>query len=111
MAWGVIAMEWIRGSGHLFTPRPKPWVARLTGLDAKYGFAREFVRGTLDYSDARSTGSRGIMLYFALSPGFYEVFHVLSWRRDRRYFIHVKADGTWSEILRFEVEQCLKSGC
>ena len=84
------------------------WVARITGLDDKYGFAREFQRGQKDYSRANSIGSRGIYEYFALPDGIYEVHERLTWRRTRRYFIRVK-DTAITEISREEVEQCLKS--
>jgi len=84
----------------------KPWVARITGLDAKYGLARQFLRGQKDYSQANSVGSRGVYLYFALKDGFYEVYEHLTWKRARRYFIRVE-NMEITEITREEVEQWL----
>lgn len=79
-----------------------PWVARITGLDNKFGFCREFVNGEKDYSLANSVGSRGVYLYFALSPGIYEVFEKLAWKQHRRFFIRVEND-TYSEISKAEI--------
>jgi hypothetical protein len=86
----------------------RPWVARLVGLDARYGFAREWVRGHWDYSHVNSTGSRGIYLIYALSPGLYEVNERTSWRRSRRFYLRVAEDATLREISREEVRQCLQ---
>lgn len=87
----------------------RPWVARIDGLDPRYGLARTFVHGTRDYSRANSVGSRGVWECFALEPGLYEVFHRVSWHRARRYFIRVTEDGSYHEISREEVEACLRS--
>src|SRR5690606_23131495 len=67
----------------------KPWVARLDGLDHKYGFRRTFLEGQKDYRDANSGGSRGVYVYYALRPGIYEVNERVTWKRVRRYFIRV----------------------
>ncbi len=104
--YGVIALEWIKGSGR-FTPRPLPWVARLTGFDKQFVFARQFVRATYDYTYARKSGGRGIYLYFALPPGVYEVFEVLSWKHDQRYFVEVSGDGAVHERTLEETIECL----
>lgn len=87
----------------------KPWVARITGRDPKYGFARQFVRGQIDYSQANSKGSRGVYLYFTLSPGVYEVYARLSWKRSKRYFVRANDDGTKDEISKEEVLAWLHS--
>lgn len=85
------------------------WVARLLGIDEKWGFAREFVRGQADWSCAKMTGSRGIFVYYALTDGIYEVNKRVSWKHVRRYFICVEG-AEITEISREEVLQCLKSG-
>jgi len=82
------------------------WVARLLGLDDKWGFAREFVHGQADWSCAKMTGSRGIYVYYALLDGIYEVNERISWKHVRRYFICVK-DTEINEIKREEVLQWL----
>jgi hypothetical protein len=88
--------------------KTRPWVARIIGLDAKYGFEREFQRGQKDYSRANSIGSRGVYEYFALSDGLYEIHERLTWKHTRRYFICVE-DAESVEISREEVETCLKN--
>jgi len=97
------------GKVYQFTQRGlRPWVARLTGLDAKYGFAREFVHGQRDYSQANSVGSRGVYEYIPLKDGVYEVNERLTWKRTRRYFIRVQ-DAQITEISRDEVVECLST--
>lgn len=86
----------------------RPWVARLTGLDEKYGFRREFVHSSRDYSHANSIGSRGIFEYWALPPGIYEVNECLKLGHARRYFVRV--EGTEIiEIGKEEVLECLRN--
>lgn len=85
----------------------RPWVAKITGLDDRFGFKREFQRGTRDYSQANSTGSRGIFCYYPLKPGLYEINERLSWKRTKRWFARVE-DCKITEITKEEVIQCLK---
>lgn len=80
----------------------RPWVARIGGLDDKYGFRREFQRGQKDYSRANSIGSRGVYEYFALNDGIYEIHERVTWKRTRRYFVRVEGAGI-IEISKEEV--------
>lgn len=83
-------------SGHLgamlreeqrYRERPRPWVARITGRDEKYGLAREFIRGARDYADGNSTGSRGVYRWYELPEGeVYEINAPMSWKHADRYF-------------------------
>jgi hypothetical protein len=109
--YAVMTAEWIKGTGVRFPPRPHPWIARLEALDRRFGFKREFVKGVYDYTYARKSGGRGIYVYFALKPGYYEVFRTVSWneRSDERYFIQVNDIGEWHKITREEVIECLKN--
>lgn len=84
----------------------RPWIARLTSPDPKFGFVRQFLRGQKDYSQANSIGSRGIFEYFALFDGVYEVNECIKLGKTRRYFIRVQ-DAQIAEIGREEVLQCL----
>lgn len=86
--------------------KTRPWVARITGFDKKYGFKREFQRGQRDYSKANSIGSRGVYEYFALKSGIYEVHERPTWKRTRRYFIRVEG-AEIMEVSHEEVEGCL----
>lgn len=98
--------QWLRQAKRFGYDKSNSWVARITGLDEKYGFKREFLRPTRDYSQANSTGSRGIFAYYILPSGIYEVNHRESWKRIRRYFCRV--EGTEIiEISKDEVIQCL----
>lgn len=107
--YGVIRAEWIKGVA--WASRPRPWVARLIALDSRWIFRREFVKGVPDYSVARKSGGRGIYFYFALAPGFYEVYRPVSWneRRDERFFIRVTEQGDVIDISKQEVIECLKN--
>ena len=69
----------------------KGWVARIVGLDPRYGFAREFCRAT-DRHSSRS-GSTGTSA-FLLDDGLYEVNE-----RGGRHFVLV-ADGVAPSIDR-----------
>lgn len=86
--------------------KSRPWVARITGLDDRYGFAREFIHGYKDYREANSIGSRGVYEYFPLDPGVYEVHERVTWKKTRRYFIRV-AGTDFEEISRDEAIQWL----
>lgn len=70
--------------GHL-----RPWVARIAGIDGS-GFKREFVNGNRDYLGANGTGSRGIMVWWFLEDGLYEVQAVPRWNRRERYFMVIE---------------------
>ena len=82
--------------------RLRPWVARVTGLDDRFGFAREFIIGMRDYSQANSIGSFGVYEYFALTPGIYEVNESVELGKTRRYFVRVQ-NGEIVEISANEV--------
>jgi len=71
-----------------FNPPPnRPWVARITGLDEKYGLKREFESGRMDYREANSVGSRGVYINYMLDDAYiYDVSERVSRRsRDRRF--------------------------
>lgn len=91
---------------------PRAWVARLTSFNPDEGvfgdFERYFLHGQRDFSRVNSTGSRGIFLYYALTPGVYEVNDRVSWSSVRRYFCRVDEGSTAiTEITREEAIACL----
>ena len=88
----------------------RPWVAKIVGVDAHYGYKREFRTGMRDWSLARSSGMHGVYEYYALTPGIYEVNECIKLGQSRRYFIRV--EGTeYKEITREEVEQWWVKSC
>lgn len=85
-------------------PHLRPWVARITGWTER-GPVRAFCRAnTTDYRHANSTGSRGIMAYYVLSDGIYEVNERTSWKHSRRYFLRAQ-NGVTTEISRQDAER------
>ena len=85
----------------------RPWVARITGYNSRFGLHREFLTGQRDYTRANGPGSRGIFLYYFLDDGLYEVNELVTWSRTRRYFLRVER-GQAEEITTQEAaETCL----
>lgn len=104
--YGVIAIRLIIGSSR-WPSRPKPWVARLTRLDDHFGFAREFIRATYDYTHASKANGKGTRMYFAMPPGVYEIYWATSWKHEYRGFRRVDDNGDIHDITREEVLECL----
>lgn len=90
------------------TPRKRPWVARIRGLHKHYKYDREFIKGTKDYSEANSTGSRGVYYWFTLTDGLYEIYQHVSWKNASRYFAKVE-NTEITAITEEELVQCLNS--
>jgi hypothetical protein len=85
----------------------RPWVARVTGFDPQYRFARDFLRGQKDFSEANRVGSRGVYVYYHLLEGeIYHVHELLTWRKSRKYYCTV-SDGKLIELELEEVEAAL----
>lgn len=101
--YGLFVANIERGQGG------QPWCARLTGLDATYGFKRQFVRGVRDYSSAATHTGRvtGVMMYFALPSGIYDTYDPGD--KPHRKFIQVDMNGDICTITREAVIQCLKN--
>jgi hypothetical protein len=92
-----------RGHASAILNPKRPWVARITGLDPKFGFEREFLKSNRDYREANGTGTRGVYLTFVLREGaFYEVHELLSWNKNRRYFCRAK-QGSVVEVPEADV--------
>lgn len=104
--YAIFKAELINGSA-FYASRPRPWVARLTAIDHKWGFVREFVKPLHDFTHARPSGNRGIYAYFSLAPGAYEIYHCTSWRSERRFFALVSESGDLSEVTKHDVTKYL----
>ena len=83
---------------------PKPWVARITGLDLHYKFKRVFLKPKVDYTHSNSKGTRGVYYYFILESGeAYEVYDMINWTKRDRYFCTVKENGDIMRLKEAEV--------
>jgi hypothetical protein len=108
MMYGVIGIRLIIGSVR-WPSRPRPWVARLGGLDDRFGFARTFIKGVYDYTYATRGTGKNTYLYFALPPGLYEVYWPTSWKHEYRGFRRVDECGNVHDMTEQEVLECLKN--
>lgn len=108
LAAGILREAGFSAASEMYEPaRPYPWVARITGIDAKYGMARQFIRGRKDYSTASGNGNRGIFLHYLLEEGIYEIQDVTSWSKVDRYFVR-SSRGVLDRITKEEVLSCLR---
>lgn len=65
-----------------------PWVAEIKGFSEKYNFDRLFIKGTKDYSEANSSGTKGVYMYFFLNKNkLYEACENISFLERKRVFI------------------------
>jgi len=69
----------------------RPWVARLTGFDDRYTFARDFVRGEFAAYNRKSAQTRDTV--YDLAPGLYEVNAPTAYDQADRYYLVVEPDG------------------
>lgn len=91
------------------SPWQRPWVAEILGWHAKWKYDRRFLTYDKDFSEANSKGSRGVRHFYLLESGrVYEVHEMITWKRRRRYFCQVTAEGDIQEISEEEVEQWLE---
>lgn len=96
------------GAGDLLgdIPGPRhPWVAKITGLWPSGKFQREFLRGSNDYSEANSKGSRGVFVWYTLESGnYYDVYELISWKNDDRYYCTVTQEGDIKVVGEKEIQ-------
>lgn len=97
------------GSAYTGWDKSGPWIAKILGRDDEFGLRREFMRFRRDYSNASSTGNRGIWRYYALEPGIYEVNRRTSWKHVERFFVQITDDAAVNEIAREDVETWLNA--
>jgi len=91
----------VRGGGY----GNDAWIAKVTGLDPKYGLAREFCRR--DTSGLSRSGRSGLITFEMLGPGIYEFrnFCVGSTSNNWEWsgFVQVSDDGKVSRLSRTDV--------
>jgi hypothetical protein len=61
----------------------RPWVARVVGWAVNGSPLREFIKGLKDYSAANSVGSRGVYMFFILTPG--HLYEINDMRKNDRW--------------------------
>jgi hypothetical protein len=95
-------------SGRFGENAPVGWVARITGRDAKYGLAREFLRGSVSFRDVEDElGARGVFRWYELAEGaLFEVNAPLSWTSAERYFCRSER-GRVVRMTREEIDAAL----
>ena len=76
----------------------RPWIARITGFDDRYTFAREFLQGEV----AKVNRKRHTHTY-SLGPGLYEVNAPTAYDQADRYYLLVEADDTTRRLNKGEV--------
>lgn len=82
----------------------RPWVARITGPDGRYGLGREFLQGRIDFRHANRSGSRGVMLWWTLDQGHvYELRYRRSWDDWVSRYVTVADDGELRDLTEEEV--------
>ena len=84
----------------------KPWIARITGKDPKFGVAREFIQGTRDYSRANKPRTRGVYTVWSLEDGIYEINAPRAWGKTDRFFVRI-AGGQQALISAAELMDAL----
>lgn len=87
---GSLYMLRVEIDGHFHgSPKvPRPWVARLSGPDPKYGLAREFVQQMNNWESARRAGSGnlyGVVAHFPMRRGHLYQVSRLRGRPSKRY--------------------------
>ncbi|MDG4795088.1 hypothetical protein [Micromonospora sp. WMMD1082] len=89
----------------------RPWAAEIIGLHERYGFDRRFLTARVDYSDASSTGNRGVWFWWTFASGHvYEVSYRTSWGSGHhRRYLTVSDDGDVIDMSAEEVRQWLSA--
>lgn len=91
----------VRGGGY----GSNAWVARVTGPDARYGLAREFVRK--DASGLSGSSRSGTLRFAVTQPGYYEFRGLCVGSTPGNWewsgFARIDADGTVTEVSREDV--------
>lgn len=86
----------------------RPFAAKITGLDDKWSFKREFVQGYWDFSQAKHNKAFGKRIYFPLEPNtIYDVSEVGQGDYRYRAFLLTDNQGDWEEISKEEVVKWL----
>ncbi|MEW1699404.1 MULTISPECIES: hypothetical protein [unclassified Streptomyces] len=88
-----------------------PWLAEITGRSRVYGWEREFLDASVDYTHSNRRGTRGAVYHWSLKPNrVYETEYALSRRVQVREYLTVGAGGDVRKISEEEVVAWLNAG-
>jgi hypothetical protein len=82
------------------------WVAKITGTDPKFGYAREFIRKNPQLS---GSGRSGYIDFPIVDPGVYEIRNVQLEKGEASIgnlwsaFIQVTPDGSYEEVNKSNI--------
>ena len=89
--------------------KSRAWVAKITGIDSKYGLSRIFLNPSNDYTFSNSKCSRGLYKEYIVSYNtIYDISAPTSWRNTDRYFCIFGENGK-TILSKERVISCLKS--
>lgn len=84
------------------------WVAEIIELDEKWKFKRKFIDGKKDFSNANKRASRGVYLFYTLSPyKIYDVSSPISNSYTDRYYCRIE-NNQEIRMSEQEVKEWLK---
>jgi len=79
-----------------------PWVANVEISESGLITSRNFIKGTKDYSDANSSGIKGVYMYFFLENNkLYQVCEHISFIEKEKYLIKIES-GEFERIDHME---------
>lgn len=81
----------------------KPWLARITGYDPKYGYEREFVHAARDWDSGSASRHRMNYCWTLRLNEVYEAWWPDGGKRSRRAFLRATPEGDVTEISEEEV--------
>lgn len=101
--YAALKLEWIGHDDPLLRYTRRPSVATVTDMrEDGTVVGRRYVEGKLDYMEANSIGSRGVMMHYVLEQGaIYEVRSFVSWAREDCYLCCAK-EGRLVRLLAAE---------
>lgn len=97
---------WLRQMKQLGPDKSQTWVARVTAFGRRGAPQREFINCVKDYTNSNRAGSRGVVGWYVLREGVYEVNHRYKWNKVRRYFM-ISEGGRAREIEKEEAIEWL----
>jgi hypothetical protein len=93
---------WLRQMSRLGPDKSPTWVARVKAFGKRGApLDREFINCVKDYTNSNRVGSRGVVGWYVLREGVYEINHRYKYDRVRRYFV-ISENGAAREATKEE---------